>query len=326
MAADRLYDISGKTIWVAGHRGMVGAAVCRQLAARDCTVLTATRTELDLTRQADVEAFFTAHKIDAVIVCAAKVGGILANSSYPAEFIYDNLIMEANIVHSAHRAGVEKLLFLGSSCIYPKFAAQPITEEALLEGALEPTNQWYALAKIAGIKLCQAYRQQYGSDFISAMPTNLYGPHDNFDLETSHVVPALIRKCHTAHKAKAQTMSVWGSGRVQREFLHVDDCAAGIVFLLEHYSNTAHVNLGTGKDCTIAELAQMICETVGFEGTLEFDTSKPDGTPRKVLDVTRMTQLGWTAQIGLRDGLKTAYSWYLDNIDPHEPEADQKSA
>ena len=241
--------------------------------------MTAARKDVDLTRQDEVEAWLASNKPDAVIVCAARVGGILANDTYPADFIYDNLMIEANIVHAAHKNGVEKLLFLGSSCIYPKHAAQPMSEAAL-EGALEPTNEWYAIAKIAGIKLCQAYRKQHGADFISAMPTNLYGPHDNFDLETSHVIPALMRKCHEAKLNGSADMEVWGSGKVMREFLHVDDCAAAIVFLLENYSDMDHVNIGTGEDVTITELAETIKTVVGFEGALRFDASKPDGTPR----------------------------------------------
>lgn len=308
-----MYPLSGKKIWVAGHKGMVGRAVVRALAERDCTILTADRSDADLTRQAEVEAWVAANQPDAVIVCAARVGGILANDSYPADFIYDNLMIEANIIHAAFKADVEKLLFLGSSCIYPKFAEQPMREEALLEGALEPTNEWYAIAKIAGIKLCQAYRKQHGADFISAMPTNLYGPFDNFDLQSSHVIPGLMRKCHEAKASGADNMEVWGSGKVMREFLHVDDCAAGIVFLLENYSDMSHVNLGTGQDVTITELAETIKKTVGFDGGLVFDASKPDGTPRKLLDTSKINALGWQPKIDLESGLASAYRWFVEN-------------
>jgi len=312
-----MYRIDGKRIWVAGHSGMVGRAVVRALERRDCTILTASRGEVDLTRQAEVEAWMAGAKPDAVIICAAKVGGILANSTCPADFIYDNLMIEANIIRAAFEQKVEKLLFLGSSCIYPKFADQPIREDALLTGSLEPTNEWYAIAKIAGIKLCQAYRKQHGCDFISAMPTNLYGPYDNFDLETSHVIPALMRKAHEAKLASAEVMEVWGSGKVRREFLHVDDCADGLLFLLENYSGDEHVNLGTGSDITIRDLAQLIADVVGFEGELRFDTSKPDGTPRKVLDVSRMSTMGWESKIDLKTGLKGTLDWHEKHIVIH---------
>ncbi len=309
-----MYTLSGKRIYVAGHNGMVGRAVVRALEKEACTILTAERSDADLIRQSEVENWMQAQKPDAVIVCAARVGGILANDSYPADFIYDNLMIEANIIRAAHDIGVEKLLFLGSSCIYPKMAPQPMPEEALLTGALEPTNEWYAIAKIAGIKLCQAYRKQYGADFISAMPTNLYGPFDNFDLQSSHVIPALMRKCHEAKQAGAESMDVWGSGKVMREFLHVDDCAAGIVFLLKNYSDMQHVNLGTGEDVTIIELAETIKKVVGFDGSLTFDASKPDGTPRKLLDVSKIHQLGWRHQYDLQAGLKSAYYWFGKNL------------
>ena len=309
-----MYTLSGKRIYVAGHNGMVGRAVVRALEKEACTILTAERSDADLIRQSEVENWMQAQKPDAVIVCAARVGGILANDSYPADFIYDNLMIEVNIIRAAHDIGVEKLLFLGSSCIYPKMAPQPMPEEALLTGALEPTNEWYAIAKIAGIKLCQAYRKQYGADFISAMPTNLYGPFDNFDLQSSHVIPALMRKCHEAKQAGAESMDVWGSGKVMREFLHVDDCAAGIVFLLKNYSDMQHVNLGTGEDVTIIELAETIKKVVGFDGSLTFDASKPDGTPRKLLDVSKIHQLGWRHQYDLQAGLKSAYDWFGKNL------------
>lgn len=309
-----MYSLDGKRIWVAGHKGMVGRAVVRALEKRDCTILTAERSDADLTRQDEVEKWMSANKPDAVIVCAARVGGILANDTYPADFIYDNLMIEANIIHAAHNDGVEKLLFLGSSCIYPKHAAQPMSEAALLEGALEPTNEWYAIAKITGIKLCQAYRKQYGADFISAMPTNLYGPHDNFNLKTSHVIPALMRKCHEAKLNGSADMEVWGSGKAMREFLHVDDCAAGIIFLLEHYSNMEHVNLGTGEDVRIIELAETIKKVIGFDGALRFDTSKPDGTPRKLLDVSKINGLGWRHEIDLETGLALTYKYFSESF------------
>lgn len=308
-----MYNLAGKRVYVAGHNGMVGRAVVKALAGENCTVLTSERQDADLLRQSEVETWMAHQKPDAVVVCAARVGGILANDTYPADFIYDNLMIEANLIRASLDIGVEKLLFLGSSCIYPKLAPQPIAEEALLTGALEPTNEWYAIAKIAGIKMCQAYRKQHGVDFISAMPTNLYGPHDNFDLQSSHVIPALMRKCHEAKLAGEATMEVWGSGKVMREFLHVEDCAAGIVFLLKHYSDMSHVNLGTGEDVTIRQLAETITKTVGFEGILSFDASKPDGTPRKLLDVSKINNLGWRHQLDLETGLAAAYQWFVEN-------------
>ena len=309
-----MYELAGKRIWVAGHTGMVGSAVCRRLETEDCEILTVPRAELDLLRQSDVEAWCAQEKPDAVIVCAARVGGILANDTYPADFIYQNLTLETNIIHSAYKTGVEKLIFLGSSCIYPKHAAQPIKEDALLTGPLEATNEWYAIAKIAGIKLCQAYRKQYGCNFISAMPTNLYGPGDNFDLETSHVVPALLRKAHEAHIHDQKYMEVWGTGNVRREFLYVDDCAAGIIFLLKNYSDNQHVNLGAGSDITVRELAEQIKLTAGFAGALKFDPAKPDGTPRKLLDTTLINDLGWQPKVELSKGLCDTFKWYLDHI------------
>jgi GDP-L-fucose synthase len=308
-----MYNLAGKRVYVAGHNGMVGRAVVKALAGENCKVLTAERQDADLLRQSEVETWMAHQKPDAVVVCAARVGGILANDTYPADFIYDNLMIEANLIRASFDIGVEKLLFLGSSCIYPKLAPQPIAEEALLTGALEPTNQWYAIAKIAGIKMCQAYRKQHGVDFISAMPTNLYGPHDNFDLQSSHVIPALMRKCHEAKLAGEATMEVWGSVKVMREFLHVEDCAAGIVFLLKHYSDMSHVNLGTGEDVTIRQLAETITKTVGFEGILSFDASKPDGTPRKLLDVSKINNLGWRHQLDLETGLAETYQWFVQH-------------
>ena len=309
-----IFKIHGKKIWVAGHNGMVGKAVVRQLEKKkNCEILTVDRQSLDLTIQQDVNNWLAHNKPDAVILCAAKVGGILANDSYPAEFIYQNLMIEANIINAAHTNEISKLLFLGSSCIYPKHAPQPMKESALLTGPLENTNEWYALAKIAGIKLCQAYRKQYGSNFISVMPTNLYGPYDNFDLETSHVIPALIRKTHEAKLNNQNEIIVWGTGEPLREFMHVDDCADGIIFLLENYSNMEHVNLGTGQELSIGDLIEMIKSAVGFKGETEFDTSKPDGTPRKLLNSEKIQALGWSPNISLQKGLKATYKWYLEN-------------
>jgi GDP-L-fucose synthase len=309
---DQSYDLAGKRVFVAGHRGMVGSAIVRRLAAEECTVLTATRAELDLKDQAAVRTWFVANQPDAVILAAAKVGGILANDSYPADFLYDNLMIEANVVEAAHRTAVEKLLFLGSSCIYPKLAPQPIVEDALLTGPLEPTNEWYAIAKIAGIKLAQAYRRQHGRDFISAMPTNLYGPGDNFDLQSSHVLPALIRKAHEAKLAGAETLEIWGSGTPRREFLHVDDLADACVFLLQRYSGESHVNVGYGDDVTILELAGMVAEAVGFTGEIVRDVSKPDGTPRKLMDSGLLLGMGWQPRIDLREGIVATYRWFLE--------------
>lgn len=309
------YDLSAKRVFVAGHRGMVGAAVVRRLATEPCTVLVADRTTVDLRDQIAVRTWMKSQRPQAVILAAAKVGGILANDSYPADFIYDNLIIEANVIEAAFREGVEKLVFLGSSCIYPKFAPQPIREASLLTGPLEPTNEWYAIAKIAGLKMCEAYRRQHGANFVSAMPTNLYGPGDNFDLLSSHVIPALIRKAHEAKISGAPTLSVWGTGSPRREFLHVDDAADAIVHLLKTYSDASHINVGSGKDLTILELTQLICDVVGFKGELVQDLTKPDGTPRKLMDVSRLLATGWTPKYELRDGLENAYAWYRDNID-----------
>ena len=304
------YDLSGKRVYVAGHKGMVGSAIVRRLASEGCEVLTSDRST-DLREQAAVREWFAANRPDAVVVAAAKVGGILANDSYPAEFLYDNLMIEANLIEAAHRNDAEKLLFLGSSCIYPKLAPQPILEDALLTGPLEPTNEWYAVAKIAGIKLCQAYRRQYGRDYISAMPTNLYGPGDNFDLKGSHVLPALIRKAHEAKEAGDDSIEIWGTGTPRREFLHVDDLADGAVFLLKNYSGEEHVNLGSGTDLPIIELAEMVCEVVGFDGTITKDASKPDGTPRKLMSGDKIAAMGWSPSIGLRDGIADAYRAFL---------------
>ncbi len=307
------FDLTGRRIWVAGHRGMVGGALVRRLAREDCTLVTADRATLDLRRQADVEAWIAEARPDVVIVAAATVGGIAANDSYPADFMYDNLAIETNVIHAAHQTGVAKLLLLGSSCVYPRLAAQPITEDALLSGPLEATNEWYAVAKIAGIKLCQAYRRQHGDDFISAMPTNVYGPGDNFDLETSHVVAALIAKAHTAKLRGAEALEVWGTGTPRREFIYVDDLADALVHVLANYSDAAPINIGCGEDVSIADFARLVCQVVGFEGALRFDDTKPDGTPRKLLDVARLDALGWRAPTPLRDGLARSYVWFREN-------------
>ncbi len=312
--AELTYSLTGKRIWVSGHAGMVGQALVRRLADEDCTVLTIDRAQLDQRRQADVEAWMAKNRPDAVILAAATVGGIVANNTRPGEFIYDNIAIETNVMEAARETGVEKLLFLGSACIYPKMAPQPMTEEALLTGPLEETNEWYAIAKIAGIKMCQAYRRQYGCDFISAQPINLYGPGDNFDLESSHVMPALMRKAHEAKLSGAADFTVWGSGKPLREFLFVDDLADALVFLLERYSGPVQINLGTGEELSIGELAETIARVVGFEGTIRFDTEKPDGTPRKLLDNTRVTEMGWSPKTPLVEGLAKTYSWFLENF------------
>ena len=296
-------ELAGKRIWVAGHRGMVGSALVRRLASENCEVVFAPRAELDLTRQAAVETWVAEAKPDIVVLAAARVGGIAANAARPLDFLLDNLVIETNVLSAAARAGVSRLLFLGSSCIYPKFAPQPIREDALLTGPLEPTNEWYAVAKIAGIKLAQAYRAQCGLDYISAMPTNLYGPGDNYDLESSHVIPALICKAVEARDTKAETMTVWGSGTPRREFMHVDDLADALVLLLKDYSKAEHINVGVGDDVTIAELAQTVADVVGFNGKLVFDATRPDGTPRKLMDSSQLAALGWRPRIGLREGL-----------------------
>lgn len=309
-----IFDICGKRVWVAGHRGMVGSALVRRLGDENCEILREPRERVDLRRPEDVEGWMRDARPRVVFAAAARVGGIHANDTRPAEFIYDNLMIEANVVDAAHKFGVEKLVMLGSSCIYPKMAPQPISEEALLTGPLEPTNQWYAVAKIAGIKLCQAYRRQYGCDFISAMPTNLYGPGDNFDLVSSHVVPALIAKAHQAKTEGKAQLELWGSGTPRRELLYVDDAADALVHLAKFYSDEEHVNVGVGEDVTIRELAEQVGATVGFRGEYCFDTSKPDGTPRKLLDVERMRDLGWSATVPLREGLERTYRWYVDNL------------
>jgi GDP-L-fucose synthase len=306
---------SDARIYVAGHTGLVGSAVLRRLEAGGFTnILTATRQQLDLRDQSEVSHWFKANRPEYVFLVAGTVGGILANSTRPAEFIYDNLMIHGTVVHASYQYGVRKLLYLGSSCIYPRLATQPITEDQLLTGPLEPTNEWYAIAKIAGIKLCQAYRRQYGCDFISAMPTNLYGPNDNFDLDSGHVLPALIRKFHEAKCSGEREVEIWGTGSPRREFLHVDDLADACVFLMEHYSDDTHINVGTGVDCSIRELAEKIRDIVHPEARLVFDTSKPDGTPRKLLDVSRLRDLGWSPSIELDTGIRTTYQWYLEQM------------
>jgi len=292
---------------------MAGSAVVRRLATEDCRILTVGRDEVDLRRQAEVERWLETNQPDAVILAAGTVGGILANSTRPAEFIYDNLAIEQNVIHGSYRVGVKKLLFLGSSCIYPRLAKQPMPEEALLSGPLEPTNEWYAIAKIAGIKLCQAYRRQYGCDFISAMPTNLYGPGDNFDLLQGHVAAALIGKIDQAKRENQPSIELWGSGTPMREFLFVDDLADALVFLMKNYSDEPHINVGTGKEISILGLAELIADIIGYGGTITFDPTKPDGMQRKVMKVDRLTDLGWTASTDLRNGFQQAVKWYLDN-------------
>lgn len=305
----------GNRIFVAGHRGMVGSAICRRLAREPgVEILTRTRAECDLMDRAAVRALFEKERPEIVVDAAARVGGILANSTYPVEFFLQNVTIQNNLLEAAADFGTRKFLFLGSSCIYPKHAPQPIPETALLTGPLEPTNEAYALAKIGGVKLCQFYARQYGKNFISAMPTNLYGPGDNFDLQTSHVLPALIRKVHEARESGHEEVVVWGTGSPRREFLHADDLADACIFLLEHYDEPETINVGCGEDLPIAELARLVCEVVGYEGRLVFDTSRPDGTPRKVLDISRLRALGWQPKIGLREGIASAYQWYLENV------------
>jgi GDP-L-fucose synthase len=307
------FELTGRRVWVAGHRGMAGSAIARRLLRESCEIVTATRGELDLLRQADVQAWLAGRRIDAVFLAAATVGGIQANSTRPAEFLYDNLVIESNVIHAAKEAGVKKLLFLASSCIYPRMAEQPMREEALLTGPLEPTNEWYAIAKIAGIKLCQAYRRQYGCDFVSVMPTNLYGPQDRYDAEGGHVAAALILKIHAAKMANRATVELWGSGAPRREFLFSEDLADACVFVMKNYSGEMFLNVGTGRDMTILELAESIARIIGWRGTFTFDRSKPDGMPRKVMDVSRLRALGWSAPTDFETGMKEAYRWYVAN-------------
>lgn len=313
------YDLRGKRVYVAGHRGMVGSALVRRLSREPCTILTADRSKVDLMRQDQVTAYFRETRPQAVFMAAAKVGGILANATSPADFLYDNLMIAANVTRAAYEMGVEKMVFLGSSCIYPKFAAQPIKEDALLTGPLEPTNEWYAIAKIAGIKLVQAYRRQHGCDFISAMPTNLYGPGDNFDLETSHVLPALIRKAHEAKVTGAPVLTVWGTGTPRREFLHVDDCADALLHVMKIYSEEGPINVGSGIDITIADLAQVVAEVVGYVGTIQYDPTKPDGTPRKLMSGAKLSALGWRPQYRLREGIAATYEAFSKRLELKRP-------
>jgi GDP-L-fucose synthase len=308
-----IYPLHSRRIFVAGHNGMVGSALVRRLRRIDCEIVTVPHKAVDLRRQAETEEWLAEVKPDTVFVAAARVGGILANDTRPGEFLYDNMMIEGNLVEGARRIGVKKLLFLGSSCIYPRLAPQPMKEEHLLTGALEPTNQWYAIAKIAGLKLCAAYRRQYDCDFISAQPTNLYGPGDTYDLRGSHVIPALIAKMHAAKIADAPDVEIWGTGTPKREFLHVDDLADALVFLMERYSDESHVNIGWGEDVSIAELATAIADTVGFKGQFRYATDKPDGMPRKLLDTGKINAMGWHPKIGFQRGLADAYRWFVDN-------------
>lgn len=311
MTKAQLFDLQGKRIYVAGHNGMMGSAIVRRLAGEGCEILAADRQSLDLTDQYATEAWLARMRPDAVFLAAGKVGGIYANATYPADFIADNLAIALNVIRGAHTVGVKKLLALGSSCIYPKLAQQPITEDALLTGPLEPTNEWYAIAKIAAIKLCEAYRKQHGCDFISVMPTNLYGLKDNYNPQSSHVPAALIRRFHEAKSANAPTVIVWGSGTPRREFIYADDAADACVFVMKHYSETEFINIGTGEDVTISKFAELVADVVGYRGKILYDTSRPDGTPRKLLDVSKLRKLGWVHKTQLRDGLARAYADFL---------------
>jgi GDP-L-fucose synthase len=308
------YHLLGKRVWVAGHRGMVGSALLRRLAREDCTLLTVERDAVDLTRQVEVEEWMRQMKPQAIFLAAATVGGILANDSAPVPFLYNNLAIATNVIHAAAAVNVEKLIYLGSSCIYPRLAPQPLTENSLLTGPLEPTNEWYAIAKIAGVKLCQAYRKQCNCDFVSTMPTNLYGPGDNFDLTTSHVVPALMRKAHEAKIKGDAELVIWGSGSPRREFLHVDDAADALTYVMTRSANESLINIGSGSDLTILELAEMIARVVGFCGKIVLDRSKPDGTPRKLLDTSKISSLGWQQKIGLQEGLANTYDWFVKSL------------
>jgi GDP-L-fucose synthase len=313
MSTDGAFDLAGKRVWVAGHRGMVGAALVRRLGREPCEILTVDHARLDLRRQADVEAWMEKARPDAVILAAAKVGGILANDSFPADFLYDNLMIEANVLEGARRVGVQKALFLGSSCVYPREAPQPMAEDALLTGPLEPTNQWYAIAKIAGLKLCEALYREFGREFISAMPTNMYGPRDNYDLQTSHVLPGLIHKFHNAKIAHAPSVTCWGTGSPLREFLHADDLASACVFLMENYSDPQFINIGSAQEITIRELAELIKKITGFPGEIIWDKTKPDGSPRKLMDSSRIFALGWKPTVDLPTGIRLAYEDFLKN-------------
>jgi GDP-L-fucose synthase len=315
VASEVSFSLRGKRVWVAGHRGMVGSALVRRLASEGCEIVTVERDLVDLTRQTETEAWMADQRPEVVFLAASRVGGILANDSYPTDFLYENLMIEANVMHAALAVGVAKLLFLGSSCIYPKLAPQPMAEEALLTGPLEPTNEAYATAKIAGVRLAQAMRRQHGVDYICAMPTNLYGPGDNFELRSSHVLPALIRKAHEAKATNSAELIVWGSGTPRREFLHVDDCADALVHMMTSYTDAQHLNVGSGQDIAIADLARLVCEIVGFDGAIAFDTTKPDGAPRKLLDVGRLHASGWSHKIGLREGVTSTYEWFQRHAD-----------
>ena len=310
-----MYELTGKKIWIAGHRGMVGSAVMRRLASEDCEIVSSDRKSVDLRRQRDVEEFVNSVRPDVVVMAAAKVGGILANEMFPADFLSENLVIEANVFGACHLADVNRLLFLGSSCIYPRMAPQPIEENALLTGPLETTNEWYAIAKIAGVKLAQAYRKQHGRDYISAMPTNLFGPGDNFDLRSSHVMPALIRKAHEAKRSGAGSVTMWGTGTPRREFLHCDDCADALVFLLKNYSEEGVINVGSGEDLSILELTELVNDVVGFRGEIVKDLSKPDGTPRKLMSRKKLKALGWEPHLTLREGLEQTYHWFRENVE-----------
>ena len=308
-----VFDLTKKKIWVAGHKGMVGSALAGQLTGIGSEILTVSSSELDLRDQSATRKWLKANKPEAIIIAAAKVGGIWANNIYPTSFLYDNLMIEANIIEAAAKIGVEKLMLLGTGCIYPKVTEQPVQESSLLSGPLEPTNEWYAIAKIAGIKLCQAYKQEFGLNFISAMPTNLYGPNDNFDLETSHVLPALIHKIHLAKKTNAKTVTVWGTGKPQRELMHVDDCADALIHVMKNYDEIEPINIGTGEDMSIQFIAELVSQVIGWNGELVYDTSKPDGTLRKVLSVDKLRKLGWQHKIAPKEGIKQVYSWFLGN-------------
>jgi GDP-L-fucose synthase len=313
-AVEKIYSIDGKKVWVAGSSGMVGGAIVDRLRQRDCEVLTSSSKDLNLINQSDVQDFLSDQRPDCIVLAAAKVGGILANNSYPAEFLYENLMIEANVIGAANGLNIDRLLFLGSSCIYPKMAPQPINEDALLTGALEPTNQWYAIAKIAGLMMCDAFRLQFGRRYISAMPTNLYGPRDNFHLQNSHVIPGLMHRFHNARLSGQKTLEIWGTGTPLREFMHVEDLAKAAVFLLEHYDEVGHVNVGTGSEVSINDLAQMIKTVVGYEGEIVYNTAMADGTPRKLLNNEKLASLGFKPDIALQEGLESTYKWFLENL------------
>jgi GDP-L-fucose synthase len=317
MVTATVFPLEGKRVWVAGHRGMVGSAIVRKLSDEHCDVLTVDRAALDLTEQRAVDCWVENARPDAIFLAAACVGGIMANSTRPADFLFENLTISGNVVEASRRHAVAKLMVLGSSCIYPRLAPQPITEEALLSGPLEPTNQWYAIAKIAALKLAQAYRRQHGCDFISAMPTNLYGPGDNFDLTEGHVLPSLMRKAHEAKQRGEARLVIWGTGTPKREFLHVDDCADALIFLMKTYSDESQVNVGSGADMTIRGLAEAVCDVVGFAGEIVTDPSKPDGTPRKLMSGRKLQDMGWRPQIPLKSGLREVYRWFLDSVAAH---------